>query len=249
MLETYVPAQAIRRPVRPWGRAWRSPASGMPSRSPPHADRPLPARGAGHPGDDQRQVGPLGAANDPGGLNANWTAGVGAYYAALGGDPRGRSAPAARTPARPAPPPRRPSSPPEPSGPPVVTAWGGAVPRGEGVPAVIEGFVFPLALPQGAPALYGRTLLPRAGAGGLRRSPAPVRGHDRDLPRRARSGRGRRDPARCSDRVRARGGEHRLLGGDAGGDGLGYGPLVSYAPGVARREGRRRTAPGTTRAC
>ena len=26
-------------------------------------------------------------ANDPTGLNANWTAGTGAYYAALGGDP------------------------------------------------------------------------------------------------------------------------------------------------------------------
>ncbi len=30
---------------------------------------------------------PIGVANDPGNLNANWTAGVGAYYAALGGDP------------------------------------------------------------------------------------------------------------------------------------------------------------------
>jgi hypothetical protein len=30
---------------------------------------------------------PLGAANDPAGLNRSWTAGVGAYYGALGGDP------------------------------------------------------------------------------------------------------------------------------------------------------------------
>ena len=30
---------------------------------------------------------PVGASNDPGGLNDNWTAGVGAYYSALGGDP------------------------------------------------------------------------------------------------------------------------------------------------------------------
>jgi len=30
---------------------------------------------------------PLGAANDPTGLNSNWTSGVSAYYTALGGDP------------------------------------------------------------------------------------------------------------------------------------------------------------------
>ena len=30
---------------------------------------------------------PIGVANDPAGLNRSWTSGVGAYYAALGGDP------------------------------------------------------------------------------------------------------------------------------------------------------------------
>jgi hypothetical protein len=32
---------------------------------------------------------PIGASNDPGGLNANWSAGVGRAYAQLGGDPSG----------------------------------------------------------------------------------------------------------------------------------------------------------------
>jgi hypothetical protein len=32
---------------------------------------------------------PVGAANDPGGLNVNWVGGVGASYAQLGGDPSG----------------------------------------------------------------------------------------------------------------------------------------------------------------
>ena len=45
---------------------------------------------------------PLGAANDPGGLNASWTTGVGTYYAALGGDPARPCAPRARTTVRPA---------------------------------------------------------------------------------------------------------------------------------------------------
>jgi hypothetical protein len=32
---------------------------------------------------------PIGAANDPAGLNANWVGGVAAAYAQLGGDPSG----------------------------------------------------------------------------------------------------------------------------------------------------------------
>ena len=88
MLETYLPGPDDPQPVRPRARAWRSPARATPSRC---AARTL--------GDDYLPEGrdtlatigakwaPLGAANDPAGLNANWTAGVGTYYAALGGDP------------------------------------------------------------------------------------------------------------------------------------------------------------------
>ena len=165
--------------------AWPSPARATPSRSPPARwPRYLP-EGRDTLATIGAKWAPLGAANDPGGLNANWTAGVGAYYAALGGDPARPIRAGARPPARPAPaaPPLAvPLPPAEPTGPPVVTAWGGAVPRGAGAPAVIDGFVFPLALPLGAPAIYGDSSASRPG---LRRSPAPVRGHDRDLPGRA----------------------------------------------------------------
>ena len=118
---------------------------------------------------------PVGASNDPAGLNDNWTAGVGAYYSALGGDPAkpillsdqeatpacsaaGASPtdPLATTPA-----PDTASA-----GPPVVVAWGGAAPAvsgataadgadpATGAPAVLDGFVFPLALAQGDAAAY-----------------------------------------------------------------------------------------------
>ena len=111
----------------------------------------------------------------------------------------------------------------------MVTAWGGAVPRGEGEPAVIEGFVFPLALPQGAPALYGDSF----------REPGPV---DCDGAR-----------LQCAVTIATSPGAHAVavaagtLRGatpaereegiafwleTAGGDRVGYGPLVSYAPGV-----------------
>jgi len=113
---------------------------------------------------------PVGAVNDPTGLNPHWPAGVSRYYAALGGDPSqplllatqdgvpdcGPSAAVAGA-----------GAPPDAvAGPPLVTAWGGAAPRAAGTaprdgadpisgePATLEGFVFPLALPAGAPAVY-----------------------------------------------------------------------------------------------
>lgn len=79
---------------------------------------------------------PIGAANDPEGLNRNWVGGVGSYLSALGGDPRRpilfgaqpRGCPATgdavATPAAPVPAPERDDD--KASGPSVVT-WGGAV--------------------------------------------------------------------------------------------------------------------------
>ena len=161
MLETYVPAQAIRNPfgLGP-GMAFARERDAIALAARTLADGYLP-EGRDTLATISAKWAPLGAANDPGGLNANWTAGVGAYYAALGGDPT-RPIRAGSQDAGPACAGGAAASPSllppaEPTGPPVVTAWGGAVPRGAGVPAVIEGFVFPLALPQGAPALYGDT--------------------------------------------------------------------------------------------
>lgn len=119
---------------------------------------------------------PVGASNDPGGLNDNWTAGVGAYYSALGGDPAkpillsdqeagptcSSGGVAAADPSAATPAPDAAAA----AGPPVVVAWGGAAPAvsgaaaadgadtATGAPAVLDGFVFPLALAQGAAATY-----------------------------------------------------------------------------------------------
>ena len=234
MLETYLPAQAIRNPfgLGP-GMAFAREGDAIALAARTLGDSYLP-EGRDTLATIGAKWAPLGAANDPAGLNANWTAGVGAYYAALGGDPTlpvrtgtqasgpacaGGSGTVSLSPLPPA----------EPSGPPVVTAWGGAVPRGEGAPAVIEGFVFPLALPEGAPALYGDSF----------REPGPV---DCDGAR-----------LQCAVTLATSPGAHAvavaagtLRGATpaereegiafwveaAGGDRVGYGPLVSYAPGV-----------------
>jgi hypothetical protein len=172
---------------------------------------------------------PVGAANDPAGLNRNWTRGVGTYLAALGGDPglpvlassqAGATCAGAWVPL----PPKRPVGPePAPAGPPVVVAWGGLAPsRG---PAPPPGFVFPLALPVGAPAAYG----------------APPRGACED------------DGFRCGVTVATEPGAHAVAATagalraatpaereegiafwveTSAGDRLGYGPLAGYAEGI-----------------
>ena len=125
---------------------------------------------------------PLGATNDPANLNANWTAGVGASYRRLGGDPNlpitleQQSGVACAPPA----PPQDASSAGAPA--PGAIAWNGAAPaidaplmeRGAdpttGLPATVPGFVFPLvpgATPiryaddfaaAGSPGCYGRAI-------------------------------------------------------------------------------------------
>ena len=116
---------------------------------------------------------PVGAGNDPTNLNQAWPSGVASYYRALGGDPQLPVLLAAQppvncatvepgVPATPAPEPERKP----PSGPPVVTAWGGAPPAvagteawngGDpvtGAAAAIDGFVFPLAVQRRAQIRY-----------------------------------------------------------------------------------------------
>lgn len=109
---------------------------------------------------------PVGAANDPTNLNVNWTAGVGASYARLGGNPDAPitldSQPASPCPATPAA-----LAAPAPTGSPApgIVAWTGTLPevteplmeRGAdpatGLAATLPGFVFPL-VPTGAPLRY-----------------------------------------------------------------------------------------------
>ena len=87
MLETYGPAQEIRNPFG-LGPGWPSPSEReaivravgtLAAYYLPEGRTTLATIGA--------KWAPLGVANDPTGLNAHWTAGIGAYYAALGGDP------------------------------------------------------------------------------------------------------------------------------------------------------------------
>ena len=170
ILETYVPSQAIHNPfgLGP-GIAFASDADAI-SRAARTLGSYYVPEGRVTLGSIGAKWAPIGVANDPDGLNAGWTAGVGAYYSALGGDPSRAilttaqdgvpaclGAPSLTPPVEAAE---------APAGPPVVTAWGGAAPVASGgaardgadpatgEPAVLEGFVFPLALAQGAPAAY-----------------------------------------------------------------------------------------------
>jgi hypothetical protein len=173
---------------------------------------------------------PVGASNDPAGLNRSWTRGVGAYFAAMGGDPglpilasaQGAApgcAGEARAPAAPAE-----ASATAPSGPPVVTAWGGAAPaRGPSPP---EGFVFPLALSVGSPAAYVEPVPGACAPGGFRCGVAVVTAPAAPA------------VASAAGTLRAATALEREEGiafwvETAAGDRLGYGPLAGYAPGVA----------------
>jgi len=109
---------------------------------------------------------PIGATNDPTNLNTNWTAGVGASYRRLGGNPDAPitldSQPATPCPTGPVAP-----ATPAPAGTPAagIVAWTGTVPvvteplmeRGAdpttGLAATLPGFVFPL-VPTGTPIRY-----------------------------------------------------------------------------------------------
>jgi hypothetical protein len=183
---------------------------------------------------------PLGAANDPAGLNANWTTGTGTYYAAMGGDPSRTVLLADQdgAPACAGAPSGSPATATAPSGPPVVTAWSGAAPRvtgrtaadgadpATGRAATIDGFVFPLALPEGAPATFRDQFGepgpgPSGIQGGLTVATAP----------------GAHAVAVAAGTLHAASPAEREAGIafwlDTGhGDRIGYGPLVAYADGI-----------------
>lgn len=244
ILETYVPSQAIHNPfgLGP-GIAFANDADAIARAAQtlgayylPEGRTTLAAIGA--------KWAPIGVANDPAGLNRNWTAGVGAYYAALGGDPETPVTTEAQAgvPACLGAPALAPAvSQATPAGAPVVTAWGGAAPRASGpgagggsdpvtgAPAVIDGFVFPLALAPGAPAAY-RDAFSDPGpvdCGGERRQCAVTiaSAPGEAVVAMAAGTLSRATPAE------AEGGVAFWLV-TASGDRLGYGPLASYAEGV-----------------
>ncbi len=251
ILETYGPSQVIRNPFG-LGPGWSfeteadaiaRAASTLASMYLPEGRTAIPEIGA--------KWAPVGASNDPGGLNDNWTAGVGAYYAAMGGDPARpillqdqEAAPgcsgAAATPTT-APETTPPAATPTTSGPPVVVAWGGAPPAATdataaggtdpatGAPAVVEGFVFPLALPQTATATY-RDAFGEPGT-------VECAGERRQCALTIQSAAGDAVVAMAAGTLTAGDAADREEGvafwiTTPGGDRLGYGPLASYAAGV-----------------
>ena len=190
---------------------------------------------------------PVGASNDPGGLNDNWSAGVGAYYAAMGGDPArpillaDQEAAPGCSGAAPAPLSSTPTNVAPPAGPPVVVAWGGAAPAvagarasdgadpATGAAAVLDGFVFPLALAQGAAATY-RDSFAEPGAvdcaGGRHQCALTIQSAADDPAVAMVAG-----TLRTGDAADREEGVAFWIA-TPGGDRVGYGPLAAYAPGV-----------------
>lgn len=194
---------------------------------------------------------PLGAANDPLGLNRSWTRAVSAYYRALGGDPERPvfltvQSPVSRCGAG-------------------VTfgrtgkavAWSGRPPRVTGRsladgsdpllgrPATISGFVFPLAAPAGARVAYGNDFGARATAAGCpsrrRRCAITLRSAPWTLVVAATTG----SLVSATPAERVAGVAFWLQ--SANGDRVGYSGLASYMPGIGERVAVRAGAPlGTT---
>lgn len=245
ILATYVPSQAIHNPfgLGP-GIAFASDAQAIARAARTLGDYYL-AEGRTTLSSIGAKWAPIGVANDPTNLNANWTAGVGAYYAALGGDPGRPVLTTAQdgTPACLGAPALSPPAPAaaEADGPPVVTAWGGAPPAvtgtgardgadpATGAPAVVDGFVFPLALAIDAPAAY-RDAFAEPG-------PSECDGGRHQCAVTIASAPGAAAVAMASGTLRAATPAEAERGiafwiETPGGDRLGYGPLASYAPGI-----------------
>lgn len=157
LLQNYAPSRLIRNPfgIGP-GWAFASEAAAIRSAANILA-RYYIAEGVDTVGTIGAKWAPVGALNDPTDLNRHWEQGVGTYFAALGGDPRKPvtlSAQGTLSACRTA------------DGPPVVTRWNGTPPQvagaaiyqgadpATGLPAGIDGFVFPLAAPEGSPVWY-----------------------------------------------------------------------------------------------
>jgi hypothetical protein len=189
---------------------------------------------------------PIGAGNDPAGLNRHWTEGVGSYYRALGADPErpillaqqdpdpcgaGRGGTAAA----------RGASEPVTPGPTVVVAWGGTAPPAPGrrawegadpatgEPATLEGFVFPLAAPQGTSVGYANQFTQPGTPG--------CHGHAWRCTIDLDAGTGRIVVASIGGTLRVADPAEQEAGIgfwiESGRDRFGYGPLARYSPGLA----------------
>jgi hypothetical protein len=249
LLETYLPSQAIRNAfgLGP-GIAFASEEAAIRRAARVLGDYYV-AEGRVTLADIGAKWAPVGVANDPDGLNRNWTAGVGAYFAALGGDPS-RPVLAASQDAVPdcagAPalsPAQDATTPP---GPPVVTVWGGAPPRiADGTPAhgadpatgdaaVIAGFAFPLAVGVDAPVAYRDAFSepgPDACGIGRHQCAVTIASEPGDAVVAMAAG-----TLRAADATEREAGIAFWIETDAG-DRLGYGPLAGYEPGIG--EGAR----------
>ena len=162
ILQTYVPAQGIHNAfgIGP-GRAFATDADAITFAADLLA-RHYVGEGRRTLADISSKWAPVGATNDPTNLNANWTAGVGALYARLGGNPEAAITLDAQTATNCQPAlvatPVTPMTPVTPAGvaAPGIVAWTGTAPivtealmeRGadpiSGAAATREGFVFPL---------------------------------------------------------------------------------------------------------
>jgi hypothetical protein len=168
ILSTYAPSQVINNPfgIGP-GRRFETKAAAIAFAAELLA-RHYIAEGRRTLGEIAGKWAPLGVANDPANLNVNWTAGVGASYVRLGGNPdlpitleQQASSVCQTTPAAPPPASTAPAAPPAQG----TVAWNGVVPvvdapvmeRGAdpstGLAATIAGFVFPI-VPGGTPIRY-----------------------------------------------------------------------------------------------
>lgn len=161
VLETYAPAAAIRNPFG-IGPGWRFADEREAIRAAARIlQRYYLAEGRSRLREISPKWAPVGAANDPTGLNSHWTSGVERLYALLGGDP---GLPALEHVQDPSPPCEADAAAlaPVPAGTvgPIVR-WDGRAPRVSGVgmadgadpttglPATLPGFAFPLAPPEG----------------------------------------------------------------------------------------------------
>lgn len=175
---------------------------------------------------------PVGAKNDPAGLNQNWTAGVSGYFAALGADPSRRPLLSDQDPTPACAgggglgdgdiiPPVAPEPPSVGEGPPVVTVWGGNAPVGAQA-ASLSGFAFPLAVRGGGEAFYADATCPVEDLCGVRIQTAAMTHVVAAVEGRLVAG---------TAGERARGLAFWIVRSD--GNRVGYGPLASYAPGVS----------------
>ena len=183
---------------------------------------------------------PVGATNDPGGLNSHWTAGVSRYYAMLGGNPqapvtlaRQRTVTCDATVPAPAAAPVTAAPPRAGDGAVQVGLWNGTPPPVDGAAArhgadpatgaaaTIDGFAFPLAVPANAEVRYTTDPCDDATSCATPLESAPM---------------ATVVAATAGTLAGASADEQRAGVGfwivTAAGDRIGYGPLAAYAPGV-----------------